>query len=125
MDTSGIPNDLDLFATLDEYKMILTYLKKKGFTTSKQVYLQKGGGCQRRAYGNKLQGISLIFELQNKGSYKINVIVSTRQAILPILQFHSTHIMNYIAYHGLVCLYKITLHQLSIANYLYSEDIPI
>ncbi|KAJ2915559.1 hypothetical protein MD484_g4829, partial [Candolleomyces efflorescens] len=109
-----IPNDLDIVTDQFSYKMVLSYLKKKGFTSLKQVYPQGGPGEE---YARNLKEINLIFEVGNKRAHKINVIVSNGRAILPILQFHSTPVMNYIAHHGVVCLYDITLFQLGIVNY--------
>ncbi|KAJ2920786.1 hypothetical protein H1R20_g16308, partial [Candolleomyces eurysporus] len=114
-----IPNNLDLFTSMDAYGMVLSYLKKKGYAQCKQIYPR---GTHLPEYGSNLRDISLIFELINKKAYKINVIVSKGQPLLPILHFHSTPVMNYIAYHGLVCLYDIMVYQLGIANYM--ESIP-
>jgi hypothetical protein len=110
-----IPNDLNMFVSLDTYNVVFSYLKKKGFTNCKKVY---PSGQGHPGYGDNLQDISIIFEVRNRHTYKINVIVSKGQPILPILQFHSTIVMNYITYHGLVCLYNITLHRFGVANYL-------
>ncbi|RXW19810.1 hypothetical protein EST38_g6058 [Candolleomyces aberdarensis] len=110
-----VPNDLDLFTTLKTFGMVLSYLGKKGYGSCKEVYPQ---GSRRPAYMSNLEDISFIFELRNKKAYKINVIVSKGRPLLPILQFHSTPVMNYIAYHGLVCLYDITIYQLGINNYV-------
>ncbi|KAJ2921957.1 hypothetical protein H1R20_g15139, partial [Candolleomyces eurysporus] len=116
-----IPNDLDLFTSTDAFTTVLAYLKKKGYGNCKQVYPQRADQPYR-AYTNALQGISIIFEVKNKKSYKINVIVSEGRPIYPILHFHSTPVMNYIAYHGVVCLYDITIYQMGIAN--YKQDVP-
>ncbi|KAJ2920750.1 hypothetical protein H1R20_g16344, partial [Candolleomyces eurysporus] len=110
-----VPNDLDLFTTLRTFGMVLSYFRKKGYADCKEVYPQ---GSRRPAYRSNLKDISFIFELRNKKVYKINVIVSKGRPLLPILQFHSTPVMNYIAYHGLVCLYDITIYQLGINNYV-------
>ncbi|KAJ2926668.1 hypothetical protein H1R20_g10436, partial [Candolleomyces eurysporus] len=110
-----VPNDLDLFTTLRTFGMVLSYFRKKGYADCKEVYPQ---GSRRPAYRSNLKDISFIFELRNKKAYKINVIVSKGRPLLPILQFHSTPVMNYIAYHGLVCLYDITIYQLGINNYV-------
>ncbi|KAJ2934235.1 hypothetical protein H1R20_g2859, partial [Candolleomyces eurysporus] len=112
------PNDLDFFTSIDSHLVVLSYLKKKGYNDRKQLYPQNSW---RPGYGSNLQDIKYIFELKNRKAYKINVIVSKGRAILPIMQFHSTPVMNYIAYHGVVCLYDITLYQLGITNYV---DMP-
>ncbi|KAJ2911864.1 hypothetical protein MD484_g8551, partial [Candolleomyces efflorescens] len=114
------PNDLDMITTTSTYDMVLSYLKKKGYVNCKEVYPQGQAtrrGRGRGSYASNLEDISIIFELWNKKGYKINVIVSEGRPILPILQYHSTPVMNYIAYHGIVCLYDITLHQFGIMNY--------
>ncbi|KAJ2911883.1 hypothetical protein MD484_g8534, partial [Candolleomyces efflorescens] len=98
-----IPNDLDIFASLGSYEMVLSYLRKKGFQDCKRIY---PNGRQVGAYSNNLRDISFIYEVKNKRSYK----------------FHSTPVMNYLSFHGLVCLYDITLYKMGIAN--YCEDVP-
>ncbi|KAJ2918796.1 hypothetical protein MD484_g1633, partial [Candolleomyces efflorescens] len=110
-----IPNDLDFYASLQSYKSVLSYLKKKGYTECDQIFPKQGW---RQGYGTGLQDVSIIFELRNKKAYKINVIVSVGRPILPILQFHSTPVMNYIAHHGVVCLYDITVYNFGVANYM-------
>ncbi|KAJ2912589.1 hypothetical protein MD484_g7830, partial [Candolleomyces efflorescens] len=115
-----IPNDLDLYAGLDSYEMVLSYLKKKGFSDLKRIY---PNGRRVATYGCNLRDVSFIYELRNKKTYKVNVIVSRGRPILPIFQFHSTPVMNYLSFHGLVCLYDITLYKLGVANYP-AEDAP-
>ncbi|KAJ2911390.1 hypothetical protein MD484_g9024, partial [Candolleomyces efflorescens] len=114
-----VPNDMDLFACLGTYHTVISYLRKKGYTDCKQIY----SGRRGRVYGKGLPDISMIFEVRNKKTYKINIIVSVGKPLLPILQFHSTPVMNYIAHHGVVCLYDLTIYRLGIANYM--NDIPI
>ncbi|RXW19086.1 hypothetical protein EST38_g6764 [Candolleomyces aberdarensis] len=110
-----IPNDIDLFTDVESFGMVLSYLKKKGYSHRRQIYPQPQSP-RRQGYGMNLQGIRLIFELRNKKAYKVNVIVSSGRPLLPILQFHSTPVMNYISHHGVVLLYDITLYQFGIVN---------
>ncbi|KAF6746717.1 hypothetical protein DFP72DRAFT_855075 [Ephemerocybe angulata] len=57
-----------------------------------------------------------IFEIHNDVGQKINVIVSVGQAILPLIRFHSTLVMNYISHHGVVVLHRLTLGRIGIKN---------
>ncbi|KAJ2924230.1 hypothetical protein H1R20_g12864, partial [Candolleomyces eurysporus] len=110
-----VPNDLDIFTTDRTFGAVLSYFKKKGYGNCQEVYPR---ASEHPPYRSNLQDINFIFELTNKKAYKINVIVSKGRPLLPILQFHSTPVMNYIAHHGLVSLYDITLYHLGINNYV-------
>ncbi|KAH6903574.1 hypothetical protein BKA70DRAFT_1110727 [Coprinopsis sp. MPI-PUGE-AT-0042] len=54
----------------------------------------------------RMSGIAKIWYFKHKGGKDINVIVtSTRSALIPIIDFHSTIVMNFITYFGIVSLY--------------------
>ncbi|KAF6742748.1 hypothetical protein DFP72DRAFT_1081514 [Ephemerocybe angulata] len=57
-----------------------------------------------------------VYELNNDAGQKVNVIVSVGKAVLPILRFHSTSVMHYISYHGVVVLHRLTLARIGIKN---------
>ncbi|KAJ2917597.1 hypothetical protein MD484_g2750, partial [Candolleomyces efflorescens] len=100
--------DIDMYTVEDYYLIVIEYLKSKGYTSIKKI---------RLGYRTTLDAVSTIYELYNHGGRKINVVVSVGMAVLPILHFHSTLVMNYISYHGLVCLYETTMHAIGLMNY--------
>ncbi|KAF6759682.1 hypothetical protein DFP72DRAFT_762261, partial [Ephemerocybe angulata] len=53
----------------------------------------------------------------------INLILSASAPILPLMQFHSTIVQNYIAFHGVVILHQQTLARIGLIN-LPIDKIP-
>jgi hypothetical protein len=94
---SIITDDLDVYATEEFAKNILDHLKEKeGYSGIKDVVCNTD-------YGSA--SITKIYKLK-KGEKKIDIIVTHwKCAITPILQFHTTSVMNYVTAHALVCLY--------------------
>ncbi|KAF6741545.1 hypothetical protein DFP72DRAFT_833042 [Ephemerocybe angulata] len=99
------PGDIDVYVS-DVFKTsVLGFLFKNGYSRVKLVY----PWIQRAE-------IIEVYELNNDAGQKVNVIVSVGKAVLPILRFHSTSVMNYISYHGVVVLHRLTLARIGIKN---------
>jgi hypothetical protein len=88
---------MDVYVTEAFEKQILDHLKEKeGYGGVKEIV------C-KRDYDSS--AISKIYKLQ-KGGKKIDLIITDWTcAIAPILQFHTTCVMNYVTARALVCLY--------------------
>ncbi|RXW20831.1 hypothetical protein EST38_g5012 [Candolleomyces aberdarensis] len=107
------PGDIDIYTIEDYYLLVIDYFKAKGYVKVHKV---------SPGYRASMEAISKIFELRDRAGRKINIIVSTGMAVLPILHFHSTIVMNYISHHGLVCLYETTMHHIGLIN--FNKPIP-
>lgn len=118
-----IPGDLDLYTSSVFQQSVILFLRNHGYTHTKSVYTKHVKGSQ---YLNGLHTIDTIFELRhNVNQKKVNVIVSTGRAILPILQFHSTLVMNYISHHGIVITNgALTMQGIGISNILPEKITP-
>ncbi|KAJ2924572.1 hypothetical protein H1R20_g12527, partial [Candolleomyces eurysporus] len=117
------PSDLDFFTSQDYHLTVVGYLVKKGYKDIRTIYSAsvryEFPQVQRSIrYHDELEAIHKILELTNGRGRKINIVVSKGSPLLPILQFHSTLVMNYIAPHGIVCLYPLTLRRIGIINYI-------
>ncbi|KAJ2918328.1 hypothetical protein MD484_g2078, partial [Candolleomyces efflorescens] len=116
------PTDIDIFASQDYHLSVVSYFQKKGYRRlrvafSATILYDSWRRSRVSHYEEEVDAIYKIFELSNSRGQKINVIVSKGSPLLPILQFHSTLVMNYIAPHGIVCLYSLTLRRVGIINY--------
>lgn len=112
------PNDLDLYTSgsQDIYtNPLMEFLGRHGYyviTSMDTNYFQFTTGTRNT--------IRYIFKLGKPDhTATINVIVSrTLSELHPIFEFHSTIVMNFIAWYGFVCLYpSLTLHGRGLINH--------
>jgi hypothetical protein len=89
--------DMDVYATEMFEEEVMKYFKEK------EGYLSIQDVVRKNQYDSS--AISKIHKLM-KGDKKIDLIITDwTSAIAPILQFHSTAVMNYITAQSVVCLY--------------------
>jgi hypothetical protein len=92
-----VPQDLDIYVTLANLTVLIVFLNEQGYS------IQLPPVTMTRSSYNK-STVALSFK--NDAGEKINFIATTDQHVVhAITQFHSTCVMNYIAYYGIVCLY--------------------
>jgi len=84
-----VPQDLDIYVTSTNLAVLLIFLNEQGY--SLQITTPK---TTRNSYSRS----TVTLTLKNDGGERIDVIHA-------ITQFHSTCVMNYIAYYGIICLY--------------------
>ncbi|KAH6910072.1 hypothetical protein BKA70DRAFT_1100657 [Coprinopsis sp. MPI-PUGE-AT-0042] len=101
------PNDIDIYVPSQGASKLKAFLLRvrRRFSFFKGINLEI-----RRRRGRtytKIPGLSKIWYFQSLSTNRvINVMVtSTKSALPPIVAFHSTPVMNFIAYFGLVSLY--------------------
>lgn len=108
--------DMDIYATLKFEDEVMDYLQAaEGYKV-----ISKGG----RKKGYDTSAVQKVSELNKEGK-KIDIIITDwPNATMPILQCHSTAVMNYITAHSLVCLYpQWTKEKKSLVNpRMYLED---
>ncbi|KAF8179187.1 hypothetical protein BJ912DRAFT_907664 [Pholiota molesta] len=113
------PGDLDIYISRfdrDRFNFLTFMLYREEYRTvsmGDMVYLE----CSDDEHG-----VFLVLKLSKGSGHRsksINIVVSrTRSPIQPVLHFHSSLVMNYIASYGLVCLYpELTLHRRGIINH--------
>ncbi|KIK12663.1 hypothetical protein PISMIDRAFT_120481 [Pisolithus microcarpus 441] len=107
--TAWSPQDLDIYVTQACTERLLRKVLFEGYTIVKDANLNEMGYTYPK--------VSHLFVF-TKGHRRIDVIVSsTSTAISPILQFHSTAVMNFISADTIFCCYpSLTLRQLSMMN---------
>jgi hypothetical protein len=90
------PNDIDFYVTSFGFATVLLFVQSVGYT----IIPSKDSG---RKYGTNL----IVVELKHSLSQKcINIITGLEgHAVRFITRFHSTLVMNYISWFGLVSLY--------------------
>lgn len=97
-----LPNDLDLYVSeFDDFNMLREFLSSCGYAS----VMERRTGPSSSQYSTKF--ISRVETFTNeKQTRVIQVIYSVRHAaIAPILNFHSTLLMNYVSAENVVCLY--------------------
>ncbi|KAJ7474498.1 hypothetical protein B0H11DRAFT_2236183 [Mycena galericulata] len=102
------PNDVDMYVPEAEETAMLKALEdEQGFYRDATVNMR---------YPDHL-GFSTIHWYQ-KGDYKINVIVVIGDnALVVLLKFHSTIVMNFVSFHGIFCAYpELTEHNMGLAS---------
>lgn len=103
-------NDLDLYTTGSpniEKNELLSFLSSHGYcvvTSMDSDYFMSTPFANNNS--TAIQCIYKLARLTTEQHPTINVIVSkTASELQPIFEFHSTIVMNFIAWYGLVCLY--------------------
>ncbi|KAG1844559.1 hypothetical protein C8R48DRAFT_735493 [Suillus tomentosus] len=109
-------HDVDIYVTEKYEHVVVEYLKhQEEYTVADKIN-------PKAEYDDS--AIARIYKLENGGK-KIDIIVTHREcAIAPVLQFHSTVVMNYITADDIVCMYpKWTCDRKGFINpRLYMED---
>ncbi|KAG1793308.1 uncharacterized protein HD556DRAFT_1214509, partial [Suillus plorans] len=108
--------DMDIYATLEFEDEVMNHFKAaEGYKVT-----SKGG----RKQGYDTSAVQKVCELDKEGK-KVDIIITDwPNVIMPVLQYHSTAVMNYITAHSLVCLYpQWTKEKKSLVNpRMYLED---
>lgn len=117
---SFIPGDLDFYTAKSQsnnYGLFIPFLESRGYRIVSFADANYGPGPEPENFPENTE-IEFIFKLSN-GTTFINVVFSQSQSGLqPIFEFHSTVVMNYIAWYGVVCLYPgLTLKRRGLINH--------
>ena len=109
-----IPNDIDFYVSSDSGQRFVDYINILGFSEIPPLLSR---------YTNESVGKSLKFR-HISISHNVNIIFSsTSCALQPLVEFHSTLIMNFIAWYGIVCLYPaMTMKKMAFANVVDSDS---
>ena len=92
-----VPQDLDIYVTSDKIATILVFLNEQGYN----IHLPPPSST-RKQYPTS----TIVLTLKNRTGEKIDLIATTEPHVVhAITKFHSTCVMNYISYNGIVCLY--------------------
>ncbi|CAA7269286.1 unnamed protein product [Cyclocybe aegerita] len=92
-----IPQDLDIYVPVQWIHILKAYIVERGW--------KKNDDHKDTAY-DMASVLDILLFKHPQSNRTINVIISrTSSAIQPIVEFHSTLVMNYIASYGVVCLY--------------------
>ncbi|KAI6007115.1 hypothetical protein EDD15DRAFT_2152953, partial [Pisolithus albus] len=107
--TAWTPRDLDIYMAQTSSAYLLKKLFREGFTSASEVDLNE--------MGYRHCNLSHVVVL-TRDHLRIDILVSsTSAAISPILQFHSTAVMNFISVDTIFSCYPfLTLQHLSIMN---------
>ena len=88
-----VPQDIDIYVTSENIAAILAFLLEQGYKLVTKTT-------------EKRYATTVTLSLKYNGGEKIDLIVTTESHVVhAITRFHSTCVMNYIAYYGIVCLY--------------------
>ncbi|KAG2739183.1 hypothetical protein P692DRAFT_20756458 [Suillus brevipes Sb2] len=91
-------HDIDLYATEKYEHVVVEYLKREeGYTVAHKI-------SSNRGYDSS--AIAKIYKLENGEKHMDIIITHWTCAIAPILQFHSTVVMNYITANSIVSMYS-------------------
>ena len=92
-----IPQDLDIYVTSKNMAAVLVFLQEQNYAVVIPV-----PGAKKNVYPKS----SVTLTLRNDIREKIDLVATTEQHVIhAVTQFHSTCVMNYIVYYGIVCLY--------------------
>ncbi|KAJ2919567.1 hypothetical protein MD484_g787, partial [Candolleomyces efflorescens] len=114
-------NDLDIYVQEEGMAEIVEFLVSKGYNTpvemGSQMTTYKEGEDTDNDGGFMSNGIAKVMYTKRQGGGVVNVVATKCPPIQVIPLFHSTVVMNYIAYHGIVMLYpKTTLNNTGSIN---------
>ena len=97
-----VPQDLDIYVNAKGFTAVLAFLMNHGYHV---VISQPHYAAHKKNYPNSEYVLTLKRDGELEG-VKIDLIGTTEAHVLAtITQFHSTSVMNYIAFYGIVCLY--------------------
>ena len=92
-----VPQDLDIYVTSKNMATVLVFLLEQGYSI--QI-------PRHNTTINDYMKSTVILILKNDAGDKIDLIATTEPHVMhAITQFHSTCVMNYISYYGVVCMY--------------------
>ena len=96
-----VPQDLDIYVNAKGFTAVLAFLVNHGY----RVVISESR--PHYAHKKKYPNSKYVLTLKSDGEgEKIDLIGTTEEHVLAtITQFHSTSVMNYIAFYGIVCLY--------------------
>jgi len=93
-----VPQDLDIYVTSKNLAVVLVFLQEQGYKV--QIPMSTADNTQNYTE------TSVMLTLQNDTGEKIDLIATLEGHVIhAITRFHSTCVMNFIAYYGIVCLY--------------------
>ncbi|KAG1722486.1 hypothetical protein EDB19DRAFT_1916662 [Suillus lakei] len=110
-----VARDMDVYTTESFEEIIVMHFKEK------EGYIGVRDIMRQNHYDNS--SIAKIFKLE-KGEKKVDIMVTHWScALAPIIQFHTTCVMNYITARSLVCLYPrwTTMHEGFVNPRLYVD----
>ncbi|KAG1880092.1 hypothetical protein F4604DRAFT_1679204 [Suillus subluteus] len=112
-----VPRDMDVYTTVKfETEVVDHFKSKEGYECMKEIE-------RKTEYDSS--AILKIHKLE-KGEKQVDIIVTHwKCALAPILQFHSTAVMNYVTAWSIVCLYPrwTTTNQSFINPHMYLENL--
>ena len=92
-----VPQDLDIYVTSKNMVTILVFLLEQRYSVQIPAH---------NSMINDYTKTTVNFTLKNDAGDKIDLITTTEPHIVHVIaQFHSTCIINYISYYGIVCMY--------------------
>jgi hypothetical protein len=92
-----VPQDLDIYVTSDNFATVLVFFNEQEYN----IQIPAPSSTKK-----KYPTSTVVLTLKNGTGEKIDLIATTEPHIIhAITQFHSTCVMNYISYYGIVCLY--------------------
>jgi hypothetical protein len=94
-----VPHDLDIYVNTKGFTAMLLFLVNHGY----QVVIPRPHYAHKKKYADSKNILTL---KRNGEREKIDLVGTTEAHVLTtITRFHSTSVMNYIAFYGIVCLY--------------------
>ena len=99
-----VPQDLDIYVTSNNLATVLVFPNEQGYG----VHIPAPSSTKK-----KYPTSTVVLTLKNKTGDRIDLIATTEPHVVhAITQFHSTCVMNYISYYGIICLYpEWTMHR--------------
>ena len=95
-----VPQDLDIYVTSKNTATVLVFLLEQGYS------VQIPRAAHNTTTDNYTKSTSVTLTLKNEAGDKIDLIAATEPHVVhAIAQFHSTCVMNFISYYGIVCMY--------------------
>ena len=92
-----VAQDLDIYVVAEHMGTVLVFLEEQGYKVIIPSPNAKKNGCPTS---------TVTLTLKNNAGEKIDLTATTeRHIVYTITKFHSTCVMNYVAYYGIVCLY--------------------
>jgi len=113
-----VPQDLDVYVTLKNMVTVLVYLEEQGYSVQIPLHNSTINGYMKLA-------IILTLPVKNDTGDKIDLVATTEPHVThAIMQFHSTCVMNYISYYGIICMYpKWTMRKQGLVKALTKQQV--
>lgn len=113
------PKDLDLYTNKAGYTCVISALAHHGYSINKVYTGYTAGNSQHDTTPEAIGfGIDRVINMRNTLDHSIDVIISVdKSPFIPIFNFHSTALMNFISGKGFFCAYpRLTSSQMSVVN---------